>query len=441
MPDIGGSYLLIADTGTTTALAYNATAAQVASELNRITPFDPVAVSNWDDKSTNDYDQTQETGENQPNAVADQINGHPAVVCDGNEWLYNAAISLSQPFTFFVVASVSNTSPINPLFSSGSGLNFYGYGGQIYLYAGSFVYDSWALPLNEFVIYSVTVNGASSSIRRNGSAGPSGDCGATGISGLYLGQISGYKLLGSEFAVALFSGALAIGTVQGIEAFFAAQTGISLGHSEAEIDPETVDNLVAYHHADDLIPSQWTVTGGPGFFTNGATMAVTAPPAWSEPLTVDDSGLTGGDNPEITIETTQAYGGEAAVVIATIQDGVPTIQPEIQSVYVVASSGSFYLVLEGYDEYGPIAWNASAEAVDEALTGLGVSVIGSGTQADPWVITWSDDVDYPQFTAIESTLVGIPLIQELTFSWVESPTAKPWLYYRPRFIDCGACTA
>lgn len=111
-------------------------------------------------------------------------------------------------------------------------------------------------------------------------------------------------------------------------------------------------------------------------------------------LSADASGLT--NDPELSVATLTQGDEEAEV---------SEVQTVVRSANV--SGGTFTLDFDG-DTTDPIAWNASAAAVQaalEALAGIsagGVSVSGSGSDASPWTITFDgEDLsgNQPQLTA------------------------------------------
>lgn len=105
----------------------------------------------------------------------------------------------------------------------------------------------------------------------------------------------------------------------------------------------------------------------------------------------------------------------AHVQIWTVTQGDGATVHEKQAVAVVwATGGTFTLT---FDSGGPqttaaIAWNASASAVKSALEALSnittVTVTGSGTGSDPWLVTFEDSAtNYAQMTATSSCTPAI----------------------------------
>ncbi len=105
-------------------------------------------------------------------------------------------------------------------------------------------------------------------------------------------------------------------------------------------------------------------------------------------MTADDSGLTGGTT---------------------------TITTSIQG----SDGGTFTLTFDGQTT-SALAYNATASQVEAALEALpnitNVTVTGSGTSSDPWVVTFVDpgDQDVKQLTADDSNLSGTTTITTVT---------------------------
>ncbi len=112
-------------------------------------------------------------------------------------------------------------------------------------------------------------------------------------------------------------------------------------------------------------------------------------------LTLNAGGLTGATSPGV----------------AVIQEGGPSSgADEVQSVSVYATSGTFTLTYSGQTT-GAIAYNASAGTVETALEALSnisaVSVTGTGTGADPWLVTFENPAgDVVEMTGDGSSLAG-----------------------------------
>ncbi len=112
-------------------------------------------------------------------------------------------------------------------------------------------------------------------------------------------------------------------------------------------------------------------------------------------FSVDDSQLTNGSGSSQVIQYEGLSGGAN----------------EVQQLWIFATGGTFDVTFDGQTTSG-IAWNASAATIETALEGLSnildVSVTGSGTAADPWVITFEDPgaENVPELTGDGTNLTG-----------------------------------
>ena len=95
--------------------------------------------------------------------------------------------------------------------------------------------------------------------------------------------------------------------------------------------------------------------------------------------------------------------------------GTTTITTSIQG----SDGGTFTLTFDGQTT-SALAYNATASQVEAALEALpnitNVTVTGSGTSSDPWVVTFVDpgDQDVKQLTADDSNLSGTTTITTVT---------------------------
>lgn len=111
-------------------------------------------------------------------------------------------------------------------------------------------------------------------------------------------------------------------------------------------------------------------------------------------LTLGSGGLTGATSPGVT----------------TLREGGSNTD-EVQEVRVYGTGGTFTLTFDGQTT-GNIAYNASAGTVDTALEALStitsVTVTGTGTPADPYVVTFTDpgNQNVPEMTADAASITG-----------------------------------
>ncbi len=88
--------------------------------------------------------------------------------------------------------------------------------------------------------------------------------------------------------------------------------------------------------------------------------------------------------------------GPTSLTIARLVAGSAAPLPEIQQIYHTGDSGSFELLVEG-ERSNAIAYDAAAADVQAAIESLSnvtgsVTVAGAGTAADPWIVTFVDEV-------------------------------------------------
>lgn len=115
------------------------------------------------------------------------------------------------------------------------------------------------------------------------------------------------------------------------------------------------------------------------------------------------------DVSQVTVGGGNLIGGSGATA-ATIRPGGGQVD-EVQHVRVFGSGGTFTLTFAGQTT-GAIAYGAAAATVEAALEGLSnvvdVSVSGTGTAADPYVVTFLDpgDQDVAEMTGSGASLTG-----------------------------------
>jgi hypothetical protein len=161
-------------------------------DANKITGLsDGDAVSTWIDSSGNGNDLSQSNASYKPQYKTNILNGKPVVRFGGNDYLYNALFSGSQPSTIFIVWSISTTTasqnPIdsrnagnrNDLFRSGSN--------YISINAGTALAGELSSGVLAHMIHALIFNGTSSAIYKNGSQTAFGNAGTQGMTGITLG--------------------------------------------------------------------------------------------------------------------------------------------------------------------------------------------------------------------------------------------------------------
>lgn len=120
-------------------------------------------------------------------------------------------------------------------------------------------------------------------------------------------------------------------------------------------------------------------------------------------------------NPAIMQFVSPTSTTNAHVQIWTVREGDGASVHEQQAVAVVwATGGTFTLTFTsgGAQTTGAIAWNASAATVKAALDALSnitsVTVTGTGTGSDPWIVTFDDAAtNFAQMTATSSCTPAI----------------------------------
>lgn len=182
------------------------------------------------------------------------------------------------------------------------------------------------------------------------------------------------------------------------------------------LDGETTANIsvsgtnVAIEGELELLSgvSEVEVNGGNSLInnTNGFVVRFKGTQADSDVslMTIDTNGLDSPGTPSVT----------------EVSKGDGTVN-EVQEVYVTANSGTFTLS-DGTDTTSAIAYNASAATIKTRLeTDIAsittVTVTGTGTQADPWVITYTNpgNENVPELTADGASLGGAAgTVEEVT---------------------------
>ena len=195
-----------------------------ASDTATITHDDTGAVSAWADKSGNGYSLTQPTSTRRPTTGATSLNSLNVLTFDGGDDIISATLAQSQPFT---IATVWRDVPGDARWYS-SASNDVQYISWLGIYAGTAVLNGPAYTPNTWAYSTHIFNGSSSVVRLNGTAGSTGNPGATAMSGsLWIGSRTGsFYLTGNvaEFIVA--AGALTGSDLTDLETYLSDKWGL-----------------------------------------------------------------------------------------------------------------------------------------------------------------------------------------------------------------------
>lgn len=120
---------------------------------------------------------------------------------------------------------------------------------------------------------------------------------------------------------------------------------------------------------------------------------------------------------EITTDDTNLVGGSGVSTVITVTPGVDSID-EVQSVYNNAFAGTFTLTYSAQTT-SALAFDISAGDLDTALQALSnvadVTVTGTGTSIDPWIVTFVDPTgDIDEMTATDTGLIEVNIVGEQT---------------------------
>jgi hypothetical protein len=198
---------------------------------------DLAAVTQWNDVSGNARHATQATAAKQPLylAVSSMPSGLPAVRFDGvDDWLQTAAFAVAQPVSLFVVCIIrrntttkTETLVDGAVASTTSRLVLYKTGSPNLLatYAGTANVNGSAITSGKTQVITDIANGASSTLRVNGSA-VTGNPGTQGVNGVTIGARNNTT---QDWAtvdigeILLYSGALSAGDQTTIENYLTAK--------------------------------------------------------------------------------------------------------------------------------------------------------------------------------------------------------------------------
>jgi hypothetical protein len=159
-------------------------------------------VSAWADQSGQGNNFTQGTDANKPTYTAGAINGYPALVFDGNDYL-DSSMAANQPATVYIVSQLDDGSGTGEYLCDGDDATdrwVIGYdlatGNQLVLFAGTVLADATYPADANYHIFEGIFNGASSSIKYDDATAVVGAGGAANISGWRLGAD---RVLGAGF--------------------------------------------------------------------------------------------------------------------------------------------------------------------------------------------------------------------------------------------------
>lgn len=221
-----------------------------ASDVSTITESGG-AVSQWDDKSGNDYHATQATAAQKPTTNSRTINGLNALEFfddAGHRKLSNNSLALSQGYSVFGVVQDDGLAGYHTWWSGlGGGARSFASknsGGNRTYWASSSIIGT-AMSAN-VELWSVIFNGASSTLYVDGSLDASGNPGSNGVtSGFYIGSESGAENVapwdGLIAEVIVIDSAASTETRQLIEGYLAHKWGqqgnLPPGHPYKEYAP------------------------------------------------------------------------------------------------------------------------------------------------------------------------------------------------------------
>lgn len=202
-----------------------------ADHIVGLSDGDPVA--QWDDESGNGYNATQSTGSAKPTYKTGQQNGLPAVQFDGGDTLTTAAVTLSQPYTIFVVCSETSGSTNQNIIADKTNIEATVFitSNNLSLYAGSTISQSGGS--SAWLVGAAIGNGASSNVFRNGSSVASGNPGTQGYStgfiiGAFRGPVDWFH--GYIAEIICYDSSLSTGNREAVENYLGAKYGITITH-------------------------------------------------------------------------------------------------------------------------------------------------------------------------------------------------------------------
>lgn len=204
-----------------------------ADKIVGLSDGDPVA--SWNDASASNLDATQASSVSRPLWIDGAVNGLPSVRFDGvNDFL--ATGTFGSPLataTVFLVASKAGTATTYYYDGIASG-NRNAFGHQIIgvgehgIYAGGLGCSAAQAAPTGFHLWTAAFNGASSSLRRDGSAFAAGDAGSLTLTGVTVGSLwSGDAAMhsGDIAALLVYEGVLGSSDRDAVEAYLKTRWG------------------------------------------------------------------------------------------------------------------------------------------------------------------------------------------------------------------------
>ena len=141
-------------------------------------------VGEWQDQSGNGYDVTQTTPGNQPQYIANELNGKPVLRFSGGKRLLGSIDSSDQPNTLVVVWKITDGGSARFAVSFGdfntSPRNSFRYFNGVRINAATDLTTSESDPFDSYLLHTSYFNGSSSQIYRNGVLQVTGNSGALG---------------------------------------------------------------------------------------------------------------------------------------------------------------------------------------------------------------------------------------------------------------------
>ncbi len=192
--------------------------------------FNGSDLSQFDDLSSNGKNLTPGTAAAQPAFTSGSANGKPSLTFAGTEYMINAALSLTQPYTVFIAAKSTVTAAYmmdsNSATRGAAGFNLTG-GGKFDAFAGASLSSTFRDD-GKTHLYGALFNGASSQLYVDGIADGAGNAGADALTGINLGISVGavQGMVGTISELALYDRELSFSERKTIEAYLTHKWGI-----------------------------------------------------------------------------------------------------------------------------------------------------------------------------------------------------------------------
>jgi len=192
------------------------------------------AVASWADSSGNGNTLTQASGVNRPIYKTNIKNSLPAVLFGASQYMDSAAfgVALAQPGTVIIAAKApAEVTVSHQAFSGQTGTArwvIYLVSDAYHLFASSDIAGDTAT-IDEWVILTSVVNGASSSLQKNTATAVTGNAGTYALDGVRLGgsSVPDAHWLSYILEVLVFSSALSAGNITNVQNYLSAKWGIT----------------------------------------------------------------------------------------------------------------------------------------------------------------------------------------------------------------------